>query len=152
MELYVVKKFGTLRPYAAEDADEFSTMQEDQPYKIKVSRPRNVKFHRKYFVLLKLVLDNLPEGFALVTPVGNRIPVNSVKSLLWHIKMQNGYYTEKMTLGGRITYEADSISFGSMDEPAFQKFYSESIDTILKYFLVGADRSELEEAVIMEFG
>jgi len=152
MEIHVVKKFGTLRPYSSDDAEGFSELVEDQPYKVKISRPRNVRFHAKYFALLNLVKDNLPEDFALTTPTGETIPVNSVKSLLWHIKMQNGHYTEKMTMGGRITYEADSISFAKMDEASFQKFYDASIDTILKYFLVGADRKELEEAVIMEFG
>lgn len=152
MEIYVAKKFGSLRPFSSEDAEKFAELTEDQPYKIKVSRPRNVKFHAKYFALLNIVKNSLPEGFALTTPTGETIPVNSVNSLLWHIKMQNGHYEEKMTLGGRITYEAKSISFASMDEHEFQKFYSESIDVILKYFLVGADREELEEAVIMEFG
>lgn len=152
MEIYLEPKFGRLHPSTADDADKIGKMKPGSVYKAKVTMPRNVRFHQKYFVLLDLVFSSLPEGFCLETPDGQKVPVRSVDDLLWHIKMQLGHYEKKVTIGGRVTYQAKSISFGKMDNAAFDKFYSESIDIILKYFLVGVNREELEEEVIFRFG
>ena len=151
MELFAIKKLGTMKPFAAEDADKFSELTEGQTYRIKVSRPRNVQFHRKYFALLNLVFENMPHDYSVETQAGQTVFIKSVTELLWHIKMQLGHYETKTTIGGRVTYEAKSISFASMDEHDFAKFYDSSIDIILKYFLVGSNKEELEEAVIIEF-
>lgn len=151
MEVFVVANFGLLRPATDEDAQKLKGCQDGQTYRIKLSRPRNIQFHRKYFALLGLVCDNLPEDFALIAPDGTRIAVHGVEDILWHIKMQLGHYEKKITMGGKVLYEAKSINFASMDDHDFQKFYSGSIDVVLKYFLVGAQREALEEAVIVDF-
>ena len=66
--------------------------------------------------------------------------------------MQVGYYEKKVTLGGRITYEAKSTRFSAMDEAQFQEYYDRAVDVILKYFLPETNREELEEIILMTFG
>lgn len=151
MDILVVPKFGKLWPSTGSDADKIAKLTAGEEYKIKPVKPRNPRFHRKYFKLLDIVYNNLPEGFSIITPAGQEVKVRSKDDLLWHIKMQAGHYEQRVTMGGRITYDALSIDFYSMDDASFSDFYNTSIDIILKHFLKGAKRRELEEMVILEF-
>jgi hypothetical protein len=153
-EIYLTRhpNFTYLVPAYEGDQEVIKKMKHGEVYKGKLSLPRNIKFHKKFFALLGIVFENLPHDFAIKTEAGQEIEIKDTDSLLWHIKMQMGYHEEKVTLGGRITYEAKSISFASMDEIEFQEFYSKAIDVILKYFLKGANKEELEQVVILEFG
>lgn len=151
MEFYAVKKLGVLKPYDPEDLEKLHSMREGEVYRVRVSMPRNIKFHKKYFTLINLVFDNLPEQIPARTPDGEPIQIRTRKDLLWHIKMQVGHYEQKVTIGGRITYEAKSISFAKMDEAEFSKFYDDSIDVILKYFLPETNRNELIEIIAMSY-
>jgi len=151
MEFYAVKKLGVLKPYDPDDSEKLHAMQDGKVYRVKVTMPRNVKFHKKFFTLINLVFDNLPEQIPSRTPDGEPVQIRTRKELLWHIKMQVGHYTEKVTIGGRITYEAKSISFGAMDEAEFAKFYDGAIDVILKYFLPDTLKEELTEVIAMSY-
>lgn len=134
-----------------EDLEVIKKMKHGERYRAKVTLPRNVKFHRKFFALLNLVFESLPDSRIVNEETGLVVPIKTIESLLWHIKMQMGHYEQKLTLGGVITYETKSISFAVMDENEFNDFYSRAMDVILIYFLVGADREELQEMVILNF-
>lgn len=151
MEFYAVKKMGILKPYDRTDAEQLGKMREGEVYRIRVSMPRNIKFHKKFFALLALVFDNLPEEIPAKAPDGKPIQVKGIDGLLWHIKMQVGHYEQKVTLGGRITYEAKSISFAAMDEAEFSTFYNSAVDVIIKYFLPETNAEELEEMIALSF-
>jgi hypothetical protein len=97
------------------------------------------------------VYDNLPEEIPARMPDGEPIQIRSRKELLWHIKMQIGHYEQKVTLGGRVTYEAKSISFAAMDEAEFEEFYNAAIDVVLKYFLPETNREELTEIIALTY-
>ena len=148
--IQVIKKNGAYYPATDHDKEISDQAREGAAFRLKLSSPRNPDHHRKYLALLNLVFDNLPEGHRLV--FGDRVMrIKSVDNLLWHIKMQLGYYENKMTLGGKITMEAKSISFDSMPQEEFNEFYNRSIDVILKYFLQGVDKLELEEMIAIHF-
>lgn len=152
MEFYAVKKLGVIRPLDPADAELMGKMREGEAYRVKVSMPRNIRFHRKFRALLSIVYDNLQEVIPARTPDGEPIQIRSIEDLHWHIKMQVGYYEKKVTLGGRITYEAKSTRFSAMDEAQFQEYYDRAVDVILKYFLPETNREELEEIILMTFG
>ena len=151
MEFFAVKKMGILKPYDRTDAELLAKMREGEPYRVKVSMPRNLKFHKKFFALLALVFDNLPEEIPAKLPDGQAVEIRSIDDLLWHIKMQTGHYEQKVTLGGRVTYEAKSISFSAMDEAEFSDFYNRAVNVILKYFLSETNEEELEEMIAVSF-
>jgi len=151
MKFNVIRRGAYLFPAYPEDTDAIKQMRPDEVYRVEAKMPRNVKFHRKYFVLLNLVFDNLPEDFSISTPQGQTLHIRSVAELLWHIKMQLGWHEQRVTMGGRVTYEAKSISFGAMDEAEFNDFYDRSIDVILKYFLPQTKREELTEIIALSF-
>lgn len=152
LELYLQNTLDGFKVIYPEDLEKKKSLTLGDTYKVVVSNPRNVKFHRKFFALLAIVMDNLPHDFKITTVNGQELEVKTIEDLLWHIKMQTGHHERKVTLGGRVTFEAKSISFAKMDEAQFQEFYSAAIDVILKYFLVGANREDLEDVIVHEFG
>ena len=151
MEVFLVKTLSGLKPAAESDADLIKNMTLNEVYKAKVTMPRNVGHHRKYFALLQLVLDNIPDDFYLSTADGQKDYIKTVDDLLFHIKCQTGHMEKRVSLGGKLLYVPKSISFGKMDQAEFNKFYSDSLDVICKFFLTGTDKGELAAEVEMFF-
>lgn len=110
-----------------------------KPVKVTWSRPRNYEFHKKYFSLLNLVFENLDEPFK------DKYTIFSIDSLLWQVKMQLGHFEEKMTLGGKILYEAKSISFAKMLQDEFEDFYLKTYNVLAKYFAPYLKNIDFEE-------
>src|SRR5690349_463032 len=57
-DLIMVKRLGALRP--ADDASEelMNSLPLGEPIKVKISRPRNLQQHRKFYALLQIVFSN----------------------------------------------------------------------------------------------
>ena len=103
------------------DLDEKKKLKIDEVYKVKISRPRNIRFHRKFFALIKLVYDN-QERF------------NNLEYLRKELTIAAGFYDTYIDLTGVEVQVAKSISFGSMDEDEFSELYSRFIDAIGVHF------------------
>jgi len=108
--------------------------------KITVSRPRNLKFHRKFFALLRLSFENMREAVQM----GKGI--EGVEALLASVKIDLGYF-DMVCVAGREVVKLRSISFAKMSEQDFEKFYELTITDILNNYLCGTDRKALEEEV-----
>lgn len=94
---------------------------------------RNYQFHKKLFSLLNFVYENQSH-------------YKSVDNLLEAYKFKAGLFETIVTHKGHKHYKAKSISFHSMDNDEFEKFYSAAIDTSLE--LIPMDRKELEDTVL----
>lgn len=108
--------------------------------RVHITMPRNIKFHRKFFALLNITFDNLPES------IQAEKHINSMKSLLSLIKVHLGYY-DIVQVDGRNVINLHSISFAKMDETEFSRFYDRAVTDILHYFLQGTDRNILLQEV-----
>lgn len=108
--------------------------------KVRVSRPRNIKFHHKFFALLQLTLDNLPEK--LQADKG----IYSLEALLAALKIDLGYFTTH-NVNGHEVVKLRSISFANMSQQDFERFYDLSITCILNNYLRGTNRKDLEQEV-----
>lgn len=101
-----------------------------------IRKPRNYEFHKKFFALVRLTFDNLPEHLVRM------LNIHSEESMLDNLKLDLGYYS--------IIYHArkpviklGSISFAKMDETEFQTFYNRCIDIVLTNYLRGTSREEI---------
>jgi hypothetical protein len=97
--------------------------------KATLTQGRNVAHHRKFFALLKLVLDN-QEYF------------QNIDELLYAIKLKLGY-TIPIKLKDTTGYMPKSISFAKMDQREFTEFYERALDFIQAEVIPGIDREEL---------
>ena len=108
--------------------------------RVHVTIPRNIKFHRKFFALLTLTVENLPETLQKETNIF------SVEALLAAVKIDMGYY-DIVKVAGRNIVKLRSISFAKMDEQQFSRFYDLAVTDILSNYLRGTDRNSLLQEV-----
>lgn len=105
-----------------------------------IKRPRNYEFHKKYFALLRLTVANLPHL------IQQQMQIFTEEDLLDCLKIDLGLFTTRWH-GGRQIVKTCSISFAKMDNTEFEKFFSRSVDAILRIYLRGTDRQALIEEV-----
>lgn len=136
MEFYCKVTPRGLVPLADADWESKKRLKADAEVMVRVTTPRNIKFHRKFFALLRVTLANLPEE------IEQRMHISSIDALLAAIKIDMGYY-DTVQVAGRSVVRLKSISFGKMDEEAFERFYDLAVTDILNNYLQGTDRNEL---------
>jgi hypothetical protein len=107
-------------------------------YKVKITKPRNIKFHRKYFALLNLAFENWDVD-------GDYKNFDVFRK---NIAILAGFYKQAYNLQGVIVLEAVSIDFSSMDDVQFEKLFSASIDVILKHVLKNYKRDDLDRLLM----
>lgn len=166
-DIYIYKKLGVFHGAAPVDLEKIARLEEGAVYRAKISMPRNVRFHKMYFALLKLVLSNLPEqlppvcitipsidsttGAVAFEQKVERIEIKTISQLLYQLKILIGHYEERVTMAGMVTIEVKSISFSEMGEVEFQEFVNRSIDVIIKHFLTGSNRQEIIDNITHYF-
>ena len=128
MKLLLTKrKDGTYSPYSDEDFTTSLKIEPGETVSADIKDVRNVLHHRKYFKLLSKTLYLMPES------IQKRLP--TVDALLVEIKLHLGYYDLQVTPKGTQIYVPKSINFYTMGQSAFNEFYSNSFDCILKHYL-----------------
>ena len=103
-------------------------------YRFKYSKPRNYRFHKKYFALLSLAFDNQED-------------YEEFQHFRDAVTMQAGWYDSHMSLSGNLVFKPKSISFSKMDDCEFSKIYSKTINVILKYIMAGSTQDEIEKVL-----
>lgn len=96
---------------------------------IEFRRPRSQKFHKLFFMLLKVVSD-CPSEYA------------STENLLDIIKIGIGHSTLLRTPSGITVSVPKSISFAAMDEDSFSAFFNKAVDYIIQE-IIPVDREAL---------
>lgn len=124
MEIHLVRTSLGLQAYADEDYEQLRKIKVGSVVKANIVCPRNVKFHRKFFSLIRAAWDCLTEQ--------QRINLRSVETFREQLLITSGFSEPLYDLNGQKFLErAKSISFAKMDEPAFNEVYSKVLDTIL---------------------
>jgi len=102
--------------------------------KAKVTKPRNLAHHRKFFGLLGIIVHN--QEF-----------YKSTDHLLLWLKHRLGLIDMVPTHDGTSRAREQSISFSAMDDTQFCAFYDQAVDVLVTEVIPGLDRQELEEEV-----
>ena len=126
----------SLKPMYNSDHDTFkkAKLKIGEVYELEFKRPRNYKYHKKYFALLNLVYDN-QEFFT------------DFESFREYIVTKSGYYIKTLTPKG-VFYKAKSISFASMDGSEFESLFDKTLDVVIAEFIpIGKNeiKAELSE-------
>jgi len=109
--------------------------------KIKITLPRNIKFHNKFWAVIDMVAQNQ-----------SRIEYSTPKQGRERMIYAVMYILKRGSFWGRDNehFERDSISFASMDDIEFGQLYTEVLDVCLKYFCpMDKDDFEME---LLSFG
>lgn len=87
--------------------------------------PRNVKFHRKFFALLKVVFSNQDEFLT---------QENMRKALLIGLGYCDAFVCLNPQGQLHIHNEAHSMAFANMDESKFTTFFNQCLDFLLQHW------------------
>ena len=140
MEIYVKCMPEGLVPMYDSDLVKKKRLKEGEVYKVEVSIPRNYQFLKKFFALVRLTFDNLPERLVRMLGVRNE------EDMLDCFKLDLGLFTQ-VWHGRRPIAKLGSISFAAMDETEFQNFYNRCVDIVITKYLRGTTRQEIIEEV-----
>lgn len=143
MEIYLKKINHSLVPADDEAANFVFNLSDGETYKADVVKPRNLKFHRKFFALLNYAFDHFDID---VEYKGQKIEKNFDR-FREDIQILAGYGEPTYTINGDVRFKSKSISFGSMPESEFEDLYSAVINVILRKILTGYTRADLDSVV-----
>ena len=139
-------------PAFPSDRGLINKLKKDHIYEATIVQPRNGKFHRKFFALLNMTLENLPENFHIIIKsgkyAGRMVYIETLEGLLDNLKILVGHVEYQFSVTGEMYIKPKSISFAKMDEAEFSEFYDRCIDKILANFLVGLTEKEIAERVL----
>jgi len=122
MDITLVKQFnGSFLPAYEGDLDKAKKIKPNKTVMCKITQPRNIKFHSKFFALINLVYNNQDH-------------YNNIDHLRKDLTIASGFYEKRFTMHGEEVTEAKSISFAKMTELEFSELYSAFLRSIEKYF------------------
>ena len=140
MKLFVFKQDGKLIPCTSEDKEKVDKLPVGEPFQIKYVEIRNVRFLRKYWALVNIILQNIPETVEENLMKNHQFRIKTKDDVHFYIKIKNGFI-EKKYIGkdGNIAWVPKSISFDKMSESDFEEFFSKAIDTACELLTVESD-------------
>lgn len=130
-----------LVPMYGSDLDEKKRLKVGSDVVCSIRKARNYKFHKKFFALLNVCLDNMPDERAQAWNIW------TVEDLKFALKLDLGY-AAVVCLCGKTVIKEQSLAFDKMDETEFDKFYRKALDVICRKYLRGVDKQALDEELI----
>lgn len=121
-----------LVPLYPSDYDEKRKLKLGQDYEVEITNPRNIGYHRKFFALINIGHENTSLD----------MPFETYRR---YIIMKAGFFKIYQTPKGTY-YEAESISFASMNQDRFEDVYSRVLDKIIED--IGSTSEEIEKQLI----
>lgn len=121
---------GGLRAVNAVESDKLSDLR-GREVMAKLSQPRNIRFHRRYFALLGVAKDMVDEEYT--TEQFRAICTVGAGHCHWMMGKEQTIAVPK------------SISFAAMDETEFNRLYQDTLTFICKQFVL--DSEQLNEIV-----
>lgn len=143
MKFHVVKRAnGLFAPAYDSDFEKSKRVPVGELIEIEHKQKRNYEYHKKFFAMLKFVMDNAPE--VVDENSGEVKPMfNSIDQLLTFVKLGVGHY--ESIFSGKNEYKIPkSISFAAMDEHEFNDMYNRSFDVVKRIVSVTSEELEME--------
>lgn len=121
MKISLTRTLSGFKPTNDSDFELSKKIKLNEPYEYEFKKPRNYKFHKKFFALVNMVYQNQEQ-------------YTNIEHLRKDLIIESGNYEIRYNMLGVEIYEPKSISFASMDEIQFSELYNSVIDVIIKYF------------------
>ena len=116
-DYYFVRTIGGLAPVDDASREAIGAYGTGEVLRVRLYRDRNLRHHRLFFGLLKLVFDNQQRYL-------------STEALRFALTIQAGYVEEIRLSGDRVVLKPKSIAFHSMDQNEFKLFYDAALKAI----------------------
>lgn len=143
MEMYLVKHGKAFFPADQDSEEESKKIKQGETVKAKVTRPRNLKHHRRLFAALNLAF----EAFEPVTEFKGRPVQKSFERFRKDVIILAGHYDIVANVKSEVRYEAKSISFGNMSQDDFDRLYNDVVNVLLREVLKNYTRSDFDKVI-----
>jgi len=140
MKIYLKKTDKGLVPASQNDQELFEKLSSKKTLRANIVVPRNYEFHKKFFAMIAVVWENLPEQ--LNKGYGTR------DNFRYELTMRAGFREQWTTHKGAPMWRPKSISFAKMSEQDFSELYDKVLDDVIQNFIPGLEKSILEEEII----
>jgi len=135
---------GVLAPFDEEAARFIEKMKAGAGVRVKVTKIRNLPFHRKFFAMLDVGYDAWePEEKVYKGMVARK----NRKKFRGDMIILAGYFDAVINFNGDTQLKPKSISFANMEQDEFEKLYSEVANVLLQKVLKNYTRADLDETV-----
>lgn len=126
------------------DAGQLELLEQLQPnaeYKATFTRPRNARFHRKWFALAKVAF----EAWEAPTVEYKGIPVQkNFDRFRKDLTIMAGFSEPVFNVKGELRLEPLSLRFDQMSEEDFHQLYNKTIDVVLGKILSNYTREDID--------
>lgn len=138
MKFHLAKQGNRFIPMTEEDQIKAYKIGQGEVIEAKAVDQRNVQHHRKFFALINIVWDNMPEKYDNYFPTPEALRKELIK--------RAGYFETYTDLKGTVQHIPKSIAFNKMGQSQFDDLYSKVLDVIVKWF--DFDREVLESEIV----
>ena len=141
-ELWMKRGLKGLEPVDDSGLEVLRRLKQGDVIKVEITKPRNIRHHRKFFALLNLVWSSCGDW-------------PSVEDLLSELKKRMGLYDDCGEIVDRETGQVlkavrlRSISFASMDQTEFDEFFEKAIRTLCQ-IVGGLEENVLRDEVLAQ--
>ena len=119
------------------DFENYAKIKIGEEFEITYTKKRNLKFHKKYFALLKLAFENQQD-------------YRDIESMRRDLIITAGFYDEIVNkVTGEVYTLANSISFSKMDNLEFSDLYEKTKNVISKW--LGISSEQINEEINQYF-
>lgn len=129
-KIFLKKTIHGLAPFNIQASEVLDKLKMGSVVSANVTKPRNVKFSSKYWVMVDLIFKN-QSYYRTPEAVNNAI------------KQKLGYCDIYRQKEGPPSIEYHSISFAKMDDLKFQEFYQAAVDFVCDEIIPGLEQSDL---------
>lgn len=135
MKIRVIKGGNlALHPSLPEDEDIVRKWPTGDILEVEIKRPRNARFHRKYWALIGMAYQNQEE-------------FENKEHFRMAVQIAAGHCETFLDLDGNVTHRPRSIAFESCDEDQFAVVYDEVLTVVIGRVMTGSTPDEIGRAL-----
>lgn len=128
----------SLLPLDEREKEALKSLKTGEQYEIEIIRTRNPAFHRKVFAFFNFCFEHWAADKTEWAFFDERKQFDTFRK---NLTVLAGYKEVSYTIDGRVRVEAQSLSYGNMDQAEFELCYSALINAALKH-IFGNTRDE----------
>ncbi len=120
---------GTFVPCDEMCLPDLQSFKNGEIYEVEIKRPRNPAFHRKVFLFFKFCFEHWSADKTDWEYFDERKQFDTFRK---NLTVLAGFREVTYTIDGRMRVEAQSLSYGNMDQSEFEQCYKALINAALK--------------------
>ena len=131
MQLEMLKMAGgMLAPLDDMQAEALMKFKTGEQYQVEIKQTRNPAFHRKVFAFFKFCFDHWAADKTKWEHFDERKQFDTFRK---HLTVLAGFYESTYNIKGDLRIEAQSLSYGNMEQAEFESCYKALINAAIKH-------------------